>query len=951
MRVIKIVVIIIFTANFINAQTIISGKVIEKDKSPIIGAILKILNYDSTIVAYSSSDSIGNFNLKVDSGKTYILTINYFGYQPYNKSIIAKSKLLNLGDVMLNNDAKVLKEVEVSALQNRGSQKEDTVQLNADAYKVNKDASVEDLVKKLPGVTSDNSGLKVHGETVQKVLVDGKPFFGDDPNAALKNLPAEIIDKVEFFDKMSDQAAFTGFSDDNTQKTINLVTKKGKNIGQFGKIYAGGGVDESDDIKYNAGFALNSFKDKQRLSVLGLFNNINQQNFSISDINSAIGNSNQGGKGGQGGGGSRGMMGASSNLLTGTQSGINQTQAIGINYSDEWSKQVSVSGSYFFNSSNSINLSQTIRNYYSADKLVYNQNSNDNLQNQNHKINFKIESNLDSSNSLIIRPSFVYQKNNTSNSLLATNTIFDTINTSLTTNNTINNADGYDFNNSILWMHKFSKKFRTLSVDIATQLSEKNGNGDYVSENQFLGNLNIYTKQQLNQDFNSYNQTKKINPKITYTEPIFKKAQLQINYSPSYLYSTNNKITKDYDTLQKDYVNQNVTLSNVYSNVYITQRAGLGYKFQNKLFNINFGADAQSALLQGAQEYPVKANVNSVFYNVLPNARFNYKIKKNNLRINYRTNTNIPNVTQLQEVIDISNALQPKIGNSKLNQTYEHNVFARYGGFNKEKQTNFMVFTSFNHINNNISSISTTILSDSVINGVSIKKGSLLNSYINLNNYYALRSFVSYGLPLKQLKSNLNFNAGVNYNQTPSMANAILNYAQTISYSGGAFIGSNINENIDFSLSYNASLSDLKNTVQKQANNQFIYQTIGVKCNFVFNRIVLNSDYNANIYSGLTQNFNQNFNLWNVYVALKLLKNRALEAKLSVYDLLNQNASIGRTFNANYSEDFKNTALRRYVMFTLTYNFRNFKNGSVEPKQDKDARPFMPNGGPLYSPH
>lgn len=951
MKVINVIVFFIFIISISNAQTLIKGKVTEKDKTAISGAVIKILNRDSSLVSYANTDSLGEFSLKVDSGKKFILTINYFGLKPFNKLIFTNSNLLNLGDLVLSNDTKVLKEVEVSALQNRGNQKEDTVQLNADAYKVNKDASAEDLVKKMPGVTSDNTGIKVHGETVQKVLVDGKPFFGDDPNASLKNLPAEIIDKVEFFDKMSDQASFSGFSDDNSQKTINLVTKKGKNIGQFGKIYAGAGADESEDIKYNAGFAVNSFKDKQRISVLGLFNNINQQNFSISDITGAMGNSNQGGaKGGQGGG-ARGMMGAQSNLLTGTQSGISETQAVGVNYSDEWSKKTSVSGSYFFNTSNSKNIAQTIRNYYSADKLIYNQNSNDNLQNQNHKINFRLESKLDSLNSVIVQPSFVYQKNYTSNILLATNTIFDTINSSLTTNKTLNNADGYDFNNSILWMHKFSKKFRTLSIDLATQLSEKNGNGDYVSENQFLGNLNVYTKQQLNQDFNSYNQTKKINPKITYTEPVFKRAQLQISYSPSYLYSSNNKITKDYDTLQHDYINQNVTLSNVYNNDYLTQRAGLGYKFQTKLVNINFGADAQSAALQGNQTFPVNAKVNSVFYNVLPNARFNYKIKKNNLRINYRTNTNIPNVTQLQEVLDISNALQPKIGNAKLNQTYEHNVFARYGGFNKEKQTNFMVFTSFNHINNNISSISTTIINDTVINGVSIKKGSLLNSYINLNNYFAARSFISYGLPLKKLKSNLNFNAGVNYNQTPSMANSILNYAQTISYNGGAFIGSNISENIDFSLSYNASISDLKNTVQKQANNQFVYQTIGLKCNFVFNRLVLNSDYNANVYSGLTQKFNQNFNLWNVYVALKLLKNKSLEAKLSVYDLLNQNASIGRTFNANYSEDFKNTALRRYVMFTLTYNFRNFKNGSVEPKQNKEDKPFMPNGGQQFSPH
>ena len=957
----KFILLILFFTGFqyLNAQYTITGNIIDDEKQAVVGATVKILSKDSSLISFQITDSLGAFNFKIDSLKNNFIQISYLGFKKLVKQLSNTTLTQNLGTLLLTSDSKVLKEVEVTALQKRGEQKEDTTQFNADAYKVNKDATAEDLIKKMPGVTSDNTGVKVNGETVQKVLVDGKPFFGDDANASLKNIPAEIIDKVEFFDKMSDQAAFTGFTDDNNKKTINLVTKRGKNVGQFGKIYAGAGIDEGENVRYNSGFTLNSFKSKQRISVLGLFNNINQQNFSISDINGALSNTGIGGGSGRGGqgnsnaGGMRGVMNAQSNLMTSNQAGISETQAIGINYSDEWSKKTSVSGSYFFNLSANENASQTLRNYFSADQLLYNQTSKDNINNQNHRFNFRIESKLDSSNTIIVNPAFIYQKNNSQNNLVATNTLYDTLLTSSSNNQTGNNASGYDANNSFLWMHKFKKNFRTFSINLFTQLTEKSSNGDYISENLFSTPVaTVFTKQILNQNYNAYSNSKRINPTITYTEPIFKNSQLQLSYSPGYAVNLNNKIANDFDSLRTDYVLQNIPLSNSFNNTYITQKGGISYRFQNKALNFSIGSDVQSANLVGNQIFPSEARVNNTFNNILPNVRLNYKIKKNNLRLNYRTNTNIPSVTQLQNVLDISNALQPKIGNPSLKQTYEHSIFGRYGGFNSVKQTNIMVFTSFNYINNNISSISTTIANDTIINGVTVKRGALLNTYTNLNNYIQSRTFFNYSFPFKKLKSNVNLNTGFTFNQTPSKANNLLNYARTFGYTGGIFVGSNVNENIDFSLSYNASYTDLKNTVQVQADNQFLNQTAGLKVNFVYKRLILNSDFNANLFSGLTQKFNQNFNLWNAFIGYKLLKNKNLEAKISVYDLLNQNASIGRTFNANYSEDFNNLALRRYYLFTITYNIRNFKKGTPPKPNNDEAQQLMnqfPGGMPIPS--
>jgi hypothetical protein len=923
------------------AQVLISGSVVEENDSLLPGATVRVLGKDSTFITGAVSDANGQFTLSVKPNAKYTLLFTHISYWGLSEfvSVDVNTQPIKLGKITLKESkAKKLKEVEIVVVQERGEQKGDTTSFNAGAFKTNPDATAEDLVKKMPGITSDNSGVKVNGETVQKVLVDGKPFFGDDPNATLKNIPADIIDKVEVFDKMTDQAQFTGFNDGDQQKAINIVTKKGKNIGQFGRVYAGAGADENPDLRYNAGAALNSFSNKRRVSLLLLSNNINQQNFSSSDISGAMGNSGQSNQN-QGGGG---RTNSGSALTTSPQKGNTTTQSAGLNYSDEWGKKILVSGSYFYNLTDNNNSSNINRSYFTSNNLRYKQVNNDNMLNQNHRFNLRFEYTMDSSNKLFITPSLNFQDNKARSSLTGSNTINDNSLLSRTSTNSKNNNLAYDFSNGILFQHKLKKEGRTISLGLNTQLSERDNNGSYTS----LNNYSDTSSTNLDQIFDTYSYTKKVSSNLSYTEPLNKNAQLLVNYNPSYTEGKSDKATRDFDLITDDYSDFNAKLSNKYNNIYQTQKGGLGYRYRKDKLNLSFGADAQQSTLNGSQIYPVAFGINQSFQNILPNAQLNYRFSRaKNLRINYRTSTNIPNINQLQNVIDISNPLQIKTGNERLKQTFENNLFFRFGGFDPKTSKNLMFFLNGNYTNNYISNATYILHSDSIIQGYTVKAGSQLTKPVNLDRFYSLRAFAVYGFPVKQLKSNLNVNGGMNYNHTPTIINDLLNYSNSYALNGGVFIGSNISQNMDFSLGYNGNYTIVKNSVQKKSDNNYFTHAATFKINYITAKgFVINSDVTHTMYKGLSQSFNQEYFLWNAYIGYKFFKDRSLEAKISVFDILNQNRSISRTVTGAYTEDNYTSVLRRYAMFTLTYTIKHFKNGS--PPKTEEQPEMFPGGRP-----
>lgn len=926
----------IMISNHLIAQYKLSGIIFDKtDKTSGLPGVTVALTSksDTTQKKGAVTDEEGHFIIENISAGKYRLQISYVGYKQSERNIDIQNKDIELNSIELSPSSTTLSNVTIEGKQVRAEQLGDTTQFNAGAYKTNPDANAEDLVTKMPGVTSENGTLKVNGENVKQVLVDGKPFFGDDPATAMKNLPAEVIDKIQVFDKLSDQAQFTGFDDGNSQKTINIQTKAGKNNGQFGKIYAGYGTDK----RYIAGANVNMFKGNRRISMIGMSNNINQQNFSTEDLLGVTGTSSGQGRGGSSnfqrggnnfrrGGGNRGGGNDASNFMVGQQSGIAATHAIGLNYSDNWGKKVKVSGSYFYNNANTNTNTTLERNYITqADNgLKYNETSTTNSKNQNHRINFRLEYEKDSSNSIIITPRLSTQQNNTTSSLSGTNMLADKTPVSSTKNSTTNDNIGYNFSNNILYRHKYLKKGRTLSLNLSTQYNYKTTDAQLYSQN----NAGLTDTNDIDQQSGLTSDGYSISPNITYTEPVTKTGQLQISYNPSYTKNTSAKATNNFDSLSDAYTDLDTFLSNKFENTYTTHNGGLSYRINDNKLRAAIGFNAQYAMLEGVQTYHHYNSLEKSFTSLLPNAMFNYRFSNaKNLRIFYRTNTNAPSISQLQNVVDNSNPLFLRSGNPNLKQDYQHSLSMRYGATNTKTARSFFVFANVGITKDYIANATYLPKKDTtLINDVIVAPGSQLSMPVNMDGYFSGRTFVTYGFPIALIKSNLNLNGGVNYNRIPTLINSSTNLANNYTMNGGLTVGSNISEKIDFSVSYSGNYTIVKNSLQKQSDNTYYFQNTSLKFNWLFGKgFVFNTNLNHSLYTGLSQSFNQSFLLWNASFGYKFFKDRSLEAKVSVYDILNQNRAINRTVTETYIEDSHTNVLRQYFMLNLTYTLRKFK--------------------------
>lgn len=925
----------------------VTGSVLDTtDRSAVVGAYVLVTQAGDSTAAPKivTTDVNGRFEVGGLSPRRYRLKITYLGYRDYEQSIRLREGDLNLGTIYLSETAATLNEVKVVGQVQQSQQKGDTTQFNAAAFKTNPDATAEELIQKMPGMTVQNGQVQAQGETVQRVMVDGKQFFGEDATLALRNLPAEIIDKIEVFDRQSDQAQFTGFDDGNAQKTINIVTRADRNAGQFGKLFGGYGSDD----RYMAGGNLNIFNKTQRISIIGLSNNINQQNFASQDLAGVLGSSGSGGRGGGGGGrggrgGAGGGGGNSGNFLVGQQSGITNTNAFGLNYSDTWGKNLEVTGSYFFNRSTNANNQVTNREtFLSSGNQFYRENSNFANTNMNHRVNFRFEYNLNKNNSIIFTPGLSWQNNESGTQRIGVTTLAPLGTLLNETNNTrLNETAAFNFTNNLLWRHRFAKAGRTLSMNISTNLNNRDGEGSLYALNRFY-NASRIPGDTIDQQ--SYNDSRnvRLGANINYTEPLSKLIQLQLGYNVSLSNSDSRNRTFHYINSEEGYSRLDTLLSNTFDNQYLTHRAGITLRANKKKFTGAVGLELQNAGLFSQQLFPRFNEVDQTFTNLLPNAFMMFRPSEGkNLRMFYRTSTNEPSITQLQNVINNSNPLFLTAGNPNLKQEYSHRANIRYSSSDAKMGRNFFVLGSVNYTANSITN--STFVADRPMmlpNGLRLEQGAQLTTPVNLDGTWNTRLFVNYGSPIKALKVNINLNSGVGYNRNPGLINQQLNISNNYALSQGIVLSSNISPKLDFTVSFNGNYNIVRNSIQPQLDNNFFTQVSSARINWIFGKgFVFQTDVTNQSYRGLGQGFNQNFTLWNASLGKKFLKDNRGELKLTLFDILAQNNSISRNVTETFVEDVTSRVLTQYGMLTFTYTLRNFGKAPAPAPRRNSGNP------------
>lgn len=898
------------------------------DNTPVAGAtVVMVLQKDSVQSGKQSTvtDAKGNFELANVGNGNYQLEVSSVNYDKIKKNVITSGSIKDLGVISLIKTGKDLEGVTVVSQAPAVIQKGDTSQFSASQFKVNPDATTEDLIKKMPGITVAKDGtVTAQGEQVKKVTIDGKDFFGDDASAALKNLPSEVVDKIQVYDRLSDQAQLTGFDDGNSVKAMNIVTKSGIKNGQFGRLFAGYGTDD----RYSAGGNISFFKGNRRISLVGNFNNINQQNFGSQDL---LGLTSGGGGGGRGpGGGGRGGGGGgggTDNFTVGQASGISKTNAFGINYSNQFSKKLTVTGSYFFNNSTNTNQSLVNTETLGDRKQFSSQTSNTVTDNTNHRINLRIEYKIDSSNSIFIIPSLNFQNNNSSSlsSLQTLNAVKDSVNNSLASSNSKRN--GFNIRNNIMFRHSFLKRGRTLSFGFNNGYTKNDGESYINARYRFYDKFGYFANDSTQNQYvdnatNGYNY----GANISYTEPVGKKGQLQIDYSPSIQKNKADQQTYLFDGAK--YSKFDTILSNRFDNTISTNNAGLSYRLgASRDEQLSFGVNFQTSKLQSQRVFPTSSAVNQTFTNILPNVMWRKKLSTTtNVRIFYRASTNFPSVNQLQDVVNLSNPLRVSSGNPGLRQSYTHFVAGRYMYTNSKTSHSFFANVMLQTASDYISNATYIANSDSTIQQkLVLKAGSQLTKPINLDGYKSLRTFFTYSMPVKPIKTTVNVNAGFSYSKLPGQVNYRSTVTDNYIYTTGIVLASNISEYIDFNLSYNANFNNAQTIPQNGSNSNYVNKSAGLQLNLLSKKgWFVQNDITNQTYTGLTAGFNQSYWLWNAAIGKKFGKKKATELKLSVFDLLKQNQSIVRTITGTYIEDAQSQVLQQYFMLTFSYSLKNF---------------------------
>jgi hypothetical protein len=904
----------------------ISGKIIDKnDNQPVIGAFVFLTDVkDTTNRVAGTTDVDGKFLLTGLKKKAYYLTIQSINYEKIRQEITLTKPVTDLGTFTLEMASKMLKEVVVVG-QGTAVQKGDTTVMTAESFKVTQDANTEDLVKKMPGITVENGTVTARGEQINQVLVDGKPFFGDDPSVALRNLPAEVVDRVQVYNKLSDQAELTGFDDGNSSKTINIITKRSSKYSSFGKFTAGTNFDD----KYLAGGTLNLFSGPRRLTFSGMTNNINQANFAMQDlIGSSGGTSQRGGWGGRSFGGF---------------GGISKNSSLGMNYQDNWGKKISVSGSYFYNASTTTQITNKNTQYLLISDGNYAVDSSYSYsKNQNHRVNMRLEYTIDSMNSIVMVPRFSLQDN--SNTTESTSLLTGGMVNSETESNNSSDNLGYNFGNDLTWRHKFVKKGRTLSVRSSVNYDKRDNNTtnlatiDLISDNQFIDSKTNYFT---------------VNTNLNYTEPIGKNSQLQLNYNNRFSRGDNNKELFALDG-DEHMLGRLDSLSNIYSNDDISNRGGISYLFKNQKLNLSLGVNYDRTDLKGNQDFPQQAKVSETYQNLLPNFMINYKFSDlTNIRVFYRTDTEEPSITDLQNAIDNSNRKFISTGNPGLKQEYSHNLMSHFSYANPTSGFNAFVFLRGAYASNIISKRTIYAGNDTLISpegiDVILYPGSQLTYPVNLDHQYNFNSMVNLSYFLKPIKSNVSLVTGFNYSQNPELADLELNRQNTYGLMNSLIVTSNISTNVDFTVSYTSNYSKTRYSLDFMQNKFQWYQSVSAKVNLIlWKGIVFNTDilgqYNQG--TGLSPEYSKKYFVWNASVGKKFLKKQAAEVRIGAYDILNQNNSIYRSVSAQQIVDTRVNAYKRYFLILFTYNLRPSRGQGTQEGPQEQNRSGFPGGPP-----
>lgn len=876
-------------------------------KEALIQASVRMLApADSSLVKGAMTNNDGLFTIEnVKAGK-YILEVSYVGFSSAYQNITVGTENIRLKPIELSESTLMLREATVTGIRTPIKVMEDTIEFSAESYKTQPNAVVEDLLKRLPGVEVGTDGsITANGKSVSKILIDGKEFFSDDPTVASRNLPVDMIEKLQVVDRKSDLARITGVDDGEEETVINLTVKKDRNNGWFGTVEGGYGTDD----RYKANVNINRFWNGNQITILGGANNINEPGFAD---------------------------GASRFMRFGGMNGITNSQAFGVNFNIGNEEIFRVGGNlmYSHTSRNTSTSSETQR--FIGDSTSYESSRSKALDKGNNiRADFRIQWKPDSFNTLDIRPNISLNYNdswsNDSSSTFAGDLARSLVTRSL--NEASSKGNAFSAGLSLIYNHSFKqRKGRSFSIFTRFNTSNQREKSDTYSWNKFFllnDSIDLYDQYTDNHTWNNNFSTR-----LSWTEPLGNVKNgnfLTLAYNFSYRWNNADKMVYDHPVEFPDGWGSepvidptqvfNDNLSNRFRNTYMSQDIRLGFRHVDANTNLNVGLSllpqsSQSTNLINSDKNIPRRNV----LNVAPFLRYRYRASKTrSITVDYNGRTQQPSMSQLQPVADMSNPLRIVIGNPELVPSFTHSLNLRFQDFNPDAQRSIMAMVFANFQQN-------SIVSKTTYNN---ETGGQTTTYDNVNGVWSIRGMNMISLPFKNRSFTFNNNLFLNYNNSVGFIDGTRNR------SGSFMVGESFGiayrpENLEFELRPNYNLQSISNSVQSRSNSNRTTHSYGASFYATYTTpidIILNTDLNFSATSGYSDGYDTRTWMWNASVSYQFLRGKSGTLTLRAYDLLGQRSNVRRSSSAMMIQDARYNSLTRYFMITFSYKFNTFAKG------------------------
>ena len=926
-----IAVLAVHFAMMAQGSAYVSGRVIDAEtEEGVAGAVIEVANVKSpNQKRYYTTEYGGYFRIPNVAEGEYQGLITFIGYADKPFTFKSAGLPVDVGTIRVEVSAVGIETVVKTAVSVRTAIVGDTLRYNADAFKVAADAEVEALLRKMPGITISDGKVEAHGEVVKQIYVDGNEFFGSNVAQVLQSIPAQAVEHIEVYNKLSEAAQITGVDDGEGGKVINIITRRSIKRSCFGKVHVGYGYEPeanrvvTSNHKYTAGGSVNIFNDDTRLTFMGLVNNLNKQNLSDEEMSlRSTSNNNTG----------------SRQFSVNNQSGVASAEIFALNYTDRWGarRRAKFEGSLFYNHLNAKN-QFTIDRWYDPsvskkDTIHYDQFANPN----NHTLKFRgrLEWKTGKRQKLILIPTLNYYPNSSVNRVDTTSLRWGQSGYRWMPSGNDGWSDTFSQGLYAQYSYKFLRQGRSLLLVASVTNNNQETDRDYYSNGAGKTNKKSPDKATIAYTYSrklmdSHTLTYRLQP--TYRERLGRYSTLNISYRMQAQLRSRELLS--YST-ESDYVidpaRLNSRSSSSFEGMFLYHQAGIGYRYGRNRNWFSISTMYQNSRLSHHNMWTGES-VKRVYHNPVYNATLQWSFNASNtLRVSATSDIKEPSLWQMLDIYDVSNSQYITLGNPDLRPYTEHNYFVRYTNLSQRKGTTFMVMAKAmlrpHYIGTSIEYSPETIEIDGKkYNPLQISKP------VNLDGYRSFEARTSIGFPISFLGSNLNIAIGATYSDVPIMLNNREEMMNNLTAYTDWTLGSNISENIDFTLRYNLSYSDNK-AGREVLNNEFLNHRATANFKAVLPLgFTLTTSAVFTQYLGITNGYNDSFLLWNASVGKKVMRNLG-EVELCVNDIMNQNTSFSRGVWAGYSQVRYNSTMGRYFLVKFTYNIRSFTPGTKQLK-------------------